>query len=226
MLEKKNGSYIHKNTLKRSEHKALYQDILCVSYLYRDAVKLVKTWLNILYDMYEKEDNHNPIHHIEYRIKTPESIIGKALRRGVSLDIDSIREKIYDIAGIRVICPYVDDVYHIADVLLKETDMKVLRTKDYIANPKKSGYRSLHLILQVPVNVSARTEYIPVEIQLRTIAMNMWASLEHEMQYKSEISAPTDETEKLRRCSDALAEIELVMQNMYREKFSEQYQNK
>jgi putative GTP pyrophosphokinase len=180
--------------------------------LYNAAMKGISTKLEVLDDEFQLTHKHNPIHHLECRIKGFSSLYQKIQRYGISLSFDSIREHIQDIAGIRVICNFVDDIYAMEDMLLKQSDVTLIKKKDYIAEPKENGYRSLHLVVKVPVFLSARTEDVPVEIQLRTIAMDYWASLEHMMRYKNNDSNMQKFSTMLLDCANTLADTEKTMQ--------------
>ena len=158
---------------------------------------------------------HNPIHHTQSRIKTHDSIIKKALKRVQPITLSTLQEAITDVAGLRVICRYTSDLYLLGGTLLSHPDIKLFRQSDYIQSPKPNGYRSLHLIVGVPHPESQSGEIIPVEIQLRTIAMDMWASLEHEIRYKSDKSVLEAEADELYRCAEALSLIDERMEAMY-----------
>ncbi len=192
------------------------KEFMKIENIYRSAMKEINTKLEILDDEFQVMYDHNPIHHIECRLKTPTSIIEKLKRKQLKLTVDNIVNYITDIAGLRVICPYVDDIYKLTDYFLNQTNMVLVRQTDYIKHPKENGYRSMHLIIRVPVGLSNRTELVPVEIQLRTIAMDMWASLEHELRYKSGKEVTKNLSEKLKVCSEDLLEIDLRMQEIYR----------
>ena len=153
---------------------------------YRAAIKQVRIKIEILSEDFAVRHDYNPIHHMERRLKAPESIEEKLNRLGKEITISSARENIHDIAGIRVVCNFIDDVYTVADMLLGQNDIHLIEKKDYIKNPKDSGYRSLHLVISVPVFLLDGCEEVPVEIQLRTVAMDFWASLEHQLRYKNE----------------------------------------
>lgn len=170
--------------------------------LYDSAIKEVRTKLEILDDEFHVKYDHNPIHHMEYRLKSPDSIAGKLKRKGLEFSSESIMENLTDIAGVRVICNYLDDIYHIARLLVKQDDITLIRTRDYIKNPKPNGYRSLHLVVRVPVFLAESTEYIPVEVQIRTIAMDFWASLEHQLKYKSTVQPSPELHEELHKCAE------------------------
>ena len=180
--------------------------------MYSAAMKGISTKLEVLDDEFQVIHRHNPIHHIECRIKGFSSIYQKMLRNGIPLSLDSARENIQDIAGIRVVCNFIDDVYTMETLLLKQSDVTLIQRKDYIAQPKETGYRSLHLVVMTPIHLSSRAEEIPVEIQLRTIAMDYWASLEHMLRYKNNGDNMEKYYAMLLDCSDKLAETENTMQ--------------
>lgn len=193
------------------------QDFLELRQIYNAAIREVRTKLEILDEEFQVRFNYNPIHHIEYRLKTPQSIVEKLNRKGLELSIESIRDNITDIAGIRVICNYIDDIYTISELLLKQDDITLIRKRDYIANPKENGYRSLHLVIIVPVFLSDRKELVPVEVQIRTIAMDCWASLEHQLMYKSSIPMPDSLKKELKECADSMYEVDLKLQNIHKQ---------
>ncbi len=197
------------------EQQELAQGMVRVNHLYRSALKVAVTQMEILDEEFAGLYDHSPIHHIEYRIKTLDSIVDKLKRRGHAISIDNIYAHIQDVAGIRVICNYLDDIYYLRSLLTRNESFRVLREVDYIKQPKETGYRSLHLIVEVPFVISEGTLKLPVEIQLRTIAMDMWASLEHELRYKSERQWGEGDARRLRLCSDAILEIDREMQNIY-----------
>jgi putative GTP pyrophosphokinase len=183
-------------------------------HLYISATREIQTKLENLNDEFKYTKNRNPIHLIKTRIKTPGSIVGKLRRRGFELTVESARNNLTDIAGIRVICPYIDDIYLISKMLTIQDDIELLRTNDYIKNPKPNGYRSLHLIVSIPVFLSNTKKLVKAEVQIRTIAMDFWASLEHDIAYK----LPPDKTapirEELRDCASVINETDLRMQNL------------
>ncbi len=195
---------------------AAVRSLLAVENIYRAAVREITTKLEILNDEFRTSRDRNPIHSISTRVKSPESILEKLARRGFPVGTDSARENLTDIAGVRVICPYIDDIYLIADLLLSQDDIEPVRVTDYIQNPKPNGYRSLHLIVTVPVFLSDRTERVKVEIQIRTIAMDFWATLEHELAYKLAERSAADLAEELRTCADEIAGIDRRMQALHR----------
>ena len=197
------------------EQTELAQGMVRVNHLYRSALKVAVAQLEILDEEFATMYDHSPIHHIEYRIKTLESISEKLQRRGFEVTIDNIFAQIQDVAGIRVICNYLDDIYYVRRLLTRTESFRILREADYIQNPKETGYRSLHLILDVPIVISEGTLHLPVEVQLRTIAMDMWASLEHELRYKSDRNFSHSDANRLRLCSEAIGEIDREMQRIY-----------
>ena len=201
--------------------KELAQGMLRVNHLYSSALKVAKTQLEILDEEFASLYDHSPIHHIEYRIKTLDSITEKLKNRGLEVTIDNIYAHITDVAGVRVICNYLDDIYYLRSLLAKNENFKLVREVDYIKQPKESGYRSLHLNVDVPIVISEGTLHLPVEIQLRTIAMDMWASLEHELRYKSNRNFDADDAARLRLCSEAVYEVDREMQNIYQGKEAE-----
>ena len=197
------------------EQAELAQGMVRVNHLYRSALKVAVTQMEILDEEFASLYDHSPIHHIEYRIKTLGSIVDKLKRRGHAVTIDNIYAHIQDVAGIRVICNYLDDIYYLRSLLRRNESFQVIRETDYIKQPKESGYRSLHLIINAPIVISEGTLQLPVEIQLRTIAMDMWASLEHELRYKSHRDFSETDAARLRLCSEAISEVDREMQNIY-----------
>ncbi len=200
------------------EQQALAAGMVRVTHLYRSALKVAVTQMEILDEEFARMYDHSPIHHIEYRIKSLDSIVDKLRRRGYDVTIDNIYAHIQDLAGIRVICNYMDDIYYLRSLLTRFESFRVIREVDYIKEPKPSGYRSLHLVVNVPIVISEGTMVLPVEIQLRTIAMDMWASLEHELRYKSDRKFTDEDAARLRLCSDAISEIDQEMQDIYQDK--------
>ena len=156
----------------------------------------------------------NPIHNIESRIKTPQSIVGKLQRKGMPVTPESARNNLTDIAGVRVICCYIDDIYAIADLLTDHSAFQLRKIKDYIKNPKPNGYRSFHMILDVPVYMSNGKEIAPVEIQIRSIAMDFWASLEHKIYYKYEGNAPDYFERELQECASIISRLDTKMMSL------------
>lgn len=181
---------------------------------YESAIKVVKTRFEIIEDEFESKHTRKPISSISSRIKEPISIAEKLQRKGLSITIDNMVTNLTDIAGIRVTCPFISDVYHILVMLENQNDIAILEVKDYIKKPKKSGYRSLHIIINVSVDFSDQRRVIPVEIQIRTIAMDFWASLEHQLHYKKDYKMPENVDEELKSIADRIAETDERMQNL------------
>lgn len=180
---------------------------------YEAAIREMKTRFEILDADLEYRFNRNPIHHMETRLKTPKSVFEKLQRYNVPITLRSVEENILDVAGMRVIVSYIDDVYAMVKVLSMQDDLRVVKVKDYIANPKPNGYRSLHVIVKVPVYFLDRKQYVPVEIQFRTVAMDFWASLEHTLKYKQDVQLEgIDMYDELKDCSDIIQDVERRMQ--------------
>jgi putative GTP pyrophosphokinase len=165
---------------------------------YKFAIDELTTKIAILREEFEQTHDHNPIEHVRSRLKSPESIFSKATRIGCPLSLPEIQARIHDIAGVRLTCAFESDVYWIADMLTSQSDVTVVQVEDYVANPKPNGYRSLHLIVEVPVYLSDRTEQVEVELQIRTIAMDFWASVEHKIYYKYDGEVPPGLLDELR----------------------------
>lgn len=193
----------------------LAQSLFEIENIYRSATKEVATKLEILDDEFHARNKRNPIHQIQRRVKTPQSILEKLARRGFILSTESARDNLNDIAGIRVICPYINDIYTITDLLEAQNDIVVVKKTDYIQNPKPNGYRSLHLVVRVPVFFSDRMEHVKVEVQIRTIAMDFWASLEHQLRYKAEGEIPEELKAELTQCAGIIADTDRRMQSIH-----------
>jgi putative GTP pyrophosphokinase len=205
---------IRESVLPEEATKAI-RSFLETENLYLSATREIATKLENLNDEFKYGKARNPIHQIKTRVKTPKSIMDKLIRRGKEVSIKSARENLTDIAGVRVICSYIDDIYLIAKLLTSQDDIEVIRISDYIQNPKPNGYRSLHVIVKVPVFLSSSTERVNVEIQIRTIAMDFWASLEHDLSYKYTNENDDDIKHELKDCADVIAKTDLRMQNLY-----------
>jgi putative GTP pyrophosphokinase len=183
--------------------------------LYVSATREIATKLENLNSEFKYTRDRNPIQYIQTRVKTPSSILRKLTRRGFDVSVESARKNLTDIAGVRVICSYINDIYLISDLLLSQDDIRLVRKSDYIQNPKPNGYRSLHLVVTVPVFLSTNVEYVNVEIQIRTIAMDFWAALEHELAYKIIDKATDPIAVELKACAGEIADIDKRMQNLY-----------
>ena len=184
---------------------------------YACALKEIKTKFDVLNTEFNIKYKRNPISSISTRLKSTESTLRKLMSRRLPVSVNSIEEHIYDIAGIRVICSYIDDIYLIAEALLKQDDITLIERKDYIKNPKPNGYRSLHLIVRIPVFFAEGKKQVNVEVQIRTIAMDFWASLEHQLKYKQSIPDQTDVEARLKNCADIIARTDAEMLELRRQ---------
>jgi len=221
ILEKRDNFEVNESMIPASmaptidEAKAIVGVLKDLRMKYHAAIKEISTKLEVLDLEFSYKNDYNPIHHMQCRIKSVSSIMSKIERRGMPAELKSLYE-ITDFAGVRVICKYLDDIYAVENSLLRQDDIKLVRRKDYIKNPKESGYRSLHLIVEVPVFLSDRTYFMPVEIQIRTIAMDTWASLEHELKYKATSQMPESVAKELQLCAKSLAEMDATMQRIHK----------
>lgn len=180
--------------------------------MYTCAIREVKTKLEVLNDELSIRNQRNPIEMIKSRVKKPRSIVEKLRRRNLPVSLESMVNNLDDVAGIRVICSFVDDIYAVANMLTSQDDVTVIATKDYIKHPKSNGYRSYHLIIEIPVFFSDQKKNIRVEVQIRTIAMDFWASLDHQLKYKKDIMEDSDAiSEELRQCAEVIADTDQKM---------------
>ena len=184
---------------------------------YECAIMEVETKFNVLNKEFSLRYDRNPIETIKSRLKSPESIMGKLQRKKIPFSAEEIEDKLMDIAGVRVICAFPEDIYLLRDCLLKQDDIELLVEKDYIANPKPNGYRSLHLIVETPIFLHDQKKLMKVEVQFRTIAMDFWASLEHQLRYKSDVEIPEHMSDDLKKCADVIAETDQEMQRIAKE---------
>ena len=182
-----------------------------VMFLYDSALKEINTKIEILNNEFVHIYNYNPIEHIKSRLKTPDSIVKKLKRYGFEVTIDNMVEKLSDIAGIRIICSFTSDIYQIAEMITKQSDVTVLYVKDYIKNPKPNGYKSYHMVVTIPIYLTDGPVDTKVEIQIRTIAMDFWASLEHKIYYKFEGNAPAYLLQELKACADVVNMLDVKM---------------
>lgn len=188
-----------------------FQEIMMI---YESAIKQIETKLEILNKECKVTGRRNPIDSIKSRVKSPESIAKKLEKKKVSGSFSSMIENLSDIAGVRVICPYISDIYTVRDILLKQPDIILLYEKDYIQNPKESGYRSLHMVIETPIYLCNTKHNVKVELQLRTIAMNFWASLEHELRYKTQSPISDSIKRELQRCAQTIAFTDQQMEDI------------
>lgn len=200
--------------LSVSDIESRIEEIQDMEMLYSSAIKEISTKLEILDHEFKIKRKRNPIEYIKSRVKAPKSIINKLIRKGLPISFEAARSNLNDIAGIRVICSFVSDIYEIAEMLKRQEDITLIHEKDYIKNPKHNGYRSLHMVLEIPIFFSDHVESARVEVQIRTIAMDFWASLEHKLHYKSGDKVPLHLKEVLKECADVIAETDMKMQNI------------
>ena len=191
-----------------------FQDFQTFMMMYNCAIKEVRTKFEVLNDELSVTNKRNPIQMIKSRVKKPLSIVNKLKRKNFEMSMTSILDNINDVAGVRVICAFVNDIYDVADMFASQDDIRVLQVKDYIKNPKPNGYRSYHMIVEIPVFFTNRKQYMKVEVQLRTIAMDFWASLEHSMKYKKDIPDAESIMVQLKDCAEAIAATDLQMQEI------------
>lgn len=182
---------------------------------YKFGLDEMLTKINILRDEFGYVHEYNPIEHVSSRLKTPGSIVRKAERKGSPLTLDGIRKTLLDIAGVRITCSFISDAYEISDMLTRQPDVDVIEVKDYIARPKPNGYKSLHVIVEVPVFMSDRAEKVFVEVQIRTIAMDFWASLEHKIYYRYDRKVPATILDELRAAADTAHELDVKMERLH-----------
>ena len=182
---------------------------------YECALMEIETKLKVLNNEFAMQHNRNPFESIKCRLKKPMSIVGKMKKKGLDITIDNITENLTDIAGVRVICSFPEDIYAVSELLTKQDDIKVVQVKDYIRNPKSNGYRSLQLIVEVPIFLSKQKKYMKVEVQFRTIAMDFWASLDHKLKYKKDnLKHPEIIAQELKKCADTITAMDYKMQEI------------
>lgn len=188
-----------------------------VMFIYKSALKQIDTKIDILNDEFQQRHKYNPIEHVKSRIKTPESIVKKLKRHDYESTIENMIRYVNDIAGIRITCSFTSDIYLIADMISKQSDLTILSIKDYMKNPKKSGYRSYHMLVTIPVFLSDSVIDTKVEIQIRTVAQDFWATLEHKMHYKFEGDGPDYISKELRECARYIADLDTRMEELNNE---------
>ena len=202
-------------TLTPSEFQKMVDDFFAVQCRYQAAIRQVQTKLENLDDEFQMKHRRNPIHHMQSRMKTIRSMMEKLQRKHLQQSIASAVGNLTDIAGIRVICSYLQDVYTVADLLTSQDDVHVVKVRDYIKNPKSNGYRSLHLVVEVPVYLSEGRLSVPVEVQIRTIAMDFWATLEHSLRYKAQDQVPQSISDELQQTATDIAALDQRMQAIH-----------
>ena len=198
-----------------AEFQQMVDEFFTVQCRYQAAIREVQTKLEILDDEFQMKHKRNPIHHMQTRMKSIQSMMEKLQRKHESVSIASAVNNLTDIAGVRVIFSYIQDIYTVADLLTSQDDVKVLRVRDYIKNPKPNGYRSLHLVLEIPVFLSEGRIPVPVEVQIRTIAMDFWASLEHSLRYKAEGQVTEEVSRELLQTASDIAALDQRMQQIH-----------
>lgn len=192
---------------------ARYKELMAY---YRCAMMEVETKFRVLSENFSLEDDRNPIESIKTRLKSPESIRNKLQSRGLALTFENIEKELNDVAGVRVICGFPGDIYRLAEAFLSQDDVTLIARKDYIIDPKRNGYRSLHLIVTVPIYLHDEKKLMRVEVQFRTIAMDWWASLEHQIRYKKEVTVTQADAKELRDCAEQAALLDHRMEQLYR----------
>ena len=185
--------------------------------IYQCAIQEVNTKLEVLSQEMSVRYKRNPIETIKYRIKKPKSIAEKLMRNNLPITLDAVSNHLNDVAGVRVICSFIDDIYSVANMLTKQDDINLIAIKDYIKNPKPNGYRSYHMIIEIPVFFSDKKQPVKVEVQIRTIAMDFWASLEHHVKYKKDVKDAEEIAAQLKSCADVIAETDIRMQDIGRQ---------
>lgn len=197
-----------------NENQDLQSQYDQIMFFYESGINQITAKLQILNNEFMFSNDRNPIENIKSRVKSLESITNKMVSKGIPLTMNYMVKNLHDIAGVRVICPFISDVYNVANMLVNQGDVVVMKIKDYIKNPKPNGYRSLHMIVMVDVYFSDHKSQVPVEIQIRTIAMNSWASLEHQLRYKKNREFTDDMKKELKVCSELMSEADLRMQEL------------
>ncbi len=199
---------------EQAKRLMMVQSFMTLMMQYRCAIREIETKLNVLNEEFSLRHERNPLESIKSRVKEPMSIIEKMKRKGFELSVNSIEANLNDVAGVRVICSFVEDIYYLADMLAAQDDLEVLEIKDYIKNPKPNGYRSLHLIVQIPIFLSDQKKNMRVEVQFRTIAMDFWASLDHKLKYKKNVARPEAIAKELKKCADVICGVDKRMQEI------------
>ena len=218
VIDNSHGSFLSEVDSLRDligvESEAELQEWRYLFVIHKFGLEEIVTKLNILNEEYDFLHASNPIEHIQTRIKNPKKTVEKLIRQGYPVSAQSAREHLYDLGGIRVVCSFVEDVYELYDKLARQADLEIIEVKDYIKYPKDNGYRSLHLLVQVPVFLTDKTEYVVIEVQIRTIAMDFWASLEHKLYYKQGKEVPRQVLIGLNQCADLAALLDEKMQDI------------
>lgn len=204
-------------TLDMKDLKAIKIELTRFMMAYKFSLDEMTTKINILKDEFNYIHDYNPIEHVKTRLKSPESIFRKVQRKGLDFNLDTMKENIKDIAGIRITCSFISDIYEISSMIANQKDIRILEYKDYIKNPKPNGYQSLHMIVEIPIFMSDREELTCVEIQIRTIAMDFWASLEHKIYYKYNKAVPQKMLDELKTTAEMATMLDNKMENLHEE---------
>ena len=204
-------------TLDMKNLKTIKIELTRFMMAYKFAIDEMTTKINILRDEFNYIHDYNPIEHVNSRLKSPESIFKKVQRKGIDFTLDSIKENIKDIAGMRITCSFISDIYELSRMIANQKDIRILEYKDYIKNPKPNGYQSLHMIVEIPIFMSDREELTLVEVQIRTIAMDFWASLEHKIYYKYNKEIPQKMLDELKSTAEMAALLDRKMENLHRD---------
>ncbi len=197
-----------------AEYAHRFEELMMI---YQCAIREVTTKLEVLSQEMSVRYKRNPIETIKYRIKKPQSIAEKLLRNNLPITLEAVSDNLNDVAGVRVICSFIDDIYAVANMLTKQDDINLIAVKDYIKKPKANGYRSYHLIIEIPVFFSDKKQPVRVEVQIRTIAMDFWASLEHHVKYKKDVKDSEEIANQLKNCADVIAQTDERMQEIGRQ---------
>ena len=218
IYRKNEKTYDAESRLEEAENMLLAhsEEIRELQHVYNSAIRLLQMRFEILNEEFNLKYERNPIHHIEGRLKSVKSIAGKLLRKGAELSVASAKRNNNDIAGVRVVCCYIDDVYAVSDMFLQQKDVTLISRQDYIKEPNYNGYRSLHLDVSVPIFMSDHTENVISEVQLRTVAMDVWASLEHDLRYKKNREIPDEISAEMLAEAEKIADIDRKMEEIHR----------
>ena len=207
---------VSEEVLIDEEYKELVSEHAQIQYLYNAAIQFINVRLETLTNEFRISHRNNPIHHIQSRVKTPRSIVRKLRKQGIPVSMTNAKKSLHDLAGVRVVCCYIEDIFTIAHLIKSQDDIQVITEKNYIANPKANGYRSLHLVVDVPVYLSSAKLFVPVEVQIRTVAMDFWASLEHNLRYKAPSEVPQEIVDELKECADIITATDFRMERLSR----------
>ncbi len=205
---------VSEQTLIDEEYRELVSEYSNIQYLYSAAIQFMNARLEALTNEFRISHQNNPIHHIQSRVKSPASIVRKLRKQGIPVSMTNAKKSLHDLAGVRVICCYIKDIFTIAKLIKSQDDIQVITEKNYIEKPKANGYRSLHLVVDVPVYLSKAKLYVPVEVQIRTVAMDFWASLDHNLHYKAASEVPPFVVDELKKCADIITDTDYRMQQI------------